>query len=297
MKFDKHGNPVKGTADESNEMQEVLEEIENECASDEVGTLFDKADDEDPETDPDFAQGHCQPRFRIKVQGVEKEISQDDLIRLAQMGDDYHIKMRHLNDERMRLESMRPLMQAWENDPAFRQHVMQYQKGCAPHESSAPHEAPLPEDPIEAFKEETIRETIERIAVYQQQQMKKVLEHAYARRIESAQQAIAADELRESVMAEMKKIAPEGSVLRERFNNDPQLFFSSYVQTRNSLMGAGQGKKSLSKKETSVAPILERCGSDVPGGQPSRKERARVLKEKAAGDFKAAGQLFDLAAE
>lgn len=332
MEFDQNGNPVdSGTAPESNEPaqdvqapeQDQLEQEDSYTPETAIGALFDKADEkatgqqEAPEANPEVApveqpgqEQASQPQqtFKIKVQGQEKEVTQEDIIRLAQQGDDYSIKMQNLNAERMRLESVQPLAQAWEQDPAFRQHVMQYQQqaqvGQMPGQPPM-QEQPLPDDPIEAIKEEAAREAVARFEAMQQEQARTQQAHAYTTRIQQAQHAVANDEMRSKVMDELNKIAPQGSALRHRFNNDPDLFFPEYVRTRNQLIANRQAPQQprvpatpQPKVVTPHAPILESGGGEVPVDQPSKKERAKALREKASGgDFRAAGKLFDLAGQ
>ncbi|SME89396.1 hypothetical protein [Desulfovibrio gilichinskyi] len=317
MEFDENGNPIEGTAPESNDEAQDVQEVEVfETPENEIGSLFDKVEQdadgklEAPEANSEETNVDAQPEvnqevtpaptFKIKVQGVEREVTADEMTRLAQQGEDYSLKMQRLNNERLRLESVQPLANAWQNDPAFRQHVMEYQR-----QQEQQKVQPLPEDPIEALKEEAVREAMARIEAQQHEQVQARQATERTTQISRAMHAISADELRENVMAEMSKVAPAGSALRARLNNDPDLFFPTYMETRQRLANAPKGPAPQApavpaggpngSKVVRVAPILESGGSEAPANGPTKKERARALREKAAGgDLRSAGQLFDL---
>lgn len=74
-------------------------------------------------TDPTGAATEAQtdetdaPRFTIKVGGQEREVTQDELISLAQQGDDYTRKTQAIAAEKQRLASLDALYQALEADP------------------------------------------------------------------------------------------------------------------------------------------------------------------------------------
>jgi hypothetical protein len=63
----------------------------------------------EPEVEPEDQADDQQsePQFEIKVDGTAKKVSQAELIRLAQQGDDYTRKTQALADERRELEAMK----------------------------------------------------------------------------------------------------------------------------------------------------------------------------------------------
>lgn len=90
------------------------ESIEFEPSADEVST---EANEGDVESEAEGAEGDPSESYRIKVQGEEREVTLDELISLAQMGDDYTRKTQELASEREALASLRALEQALQESP------------------------------------------------------------------------------------------------------------------------------------------------------------------------------------
>ncbi|WP_321404503.1 hypothetical protein [Maridesulfovibrio sp.] len=343
MAFDANGNPIEGGAAPEEEQQEELTTPEESEELD-IGDLFDRAEaaeEQAEEGDPTPEQAEHQqkeqpgqpaqepqpqPTYKVVVAGQERELTQEQLNQLAEQSENFATQQQHLNNERMRLESMQPLAQAWASDPRFRQMFAQYQQNLqqAPYPNPGqvpmnatgqmpgqiPQEQPLPEDPVEALIEQATREAVKRIQGVQeesrrlqQEQTRFQKEQEFHTAVTKAQNVVQADEMRGEVMAEIAKFAPEGSVLRANLRN-PRVFFPTYVQVRDQLLAARQGERPTGDQPQQLpqptrvqqrAPILEGGGGDAPSQQPTQKERARALGAKAAeGDLMAAGEMFDV---
>lgn len=92
------------------------ESIEFEPSADEVSGEANEGEFEGEAEGDESASAEGQS-YRIKVQGQEREVTLDELINLAQMGDDYTRKTQELASEREALASLRALEQALQEDP------------------------------------------------------------------------------------------------------------------------------------------------------------------------------------
>ena len=111
-----HDEPV-ATPEDSHEVNlKEIGKIENEddkfAALVEAGYLADKKTTPEPEPQPEAKETEAKPAeqppqtHKLKINGEEKEVSYDELIKLAQMGGDYTRKTQELAAERKRYDEL-----------------------------------------------------------------------------------------------------------------------------------------------------------------------------------------------
>jgi hypothetical protein len=76
------------------------------------------ADEAPPAADDDQPAEPAEPQFTIKVNGEERQVTQEQLVALAQQGDDYTRKTQALSEERQRFAAYEALERALEHNPA-----------------------------------------------------------------------------------------------------------------------------------------------------------------------------------
>lgn len=75
------------------------------------------SDEDDGDAAEDDGDDGSEPLFTIKVGGVEREVTQTELIELAQKGDDYTRKTQQLAEDRKRVAAWEQLNEAFGEDP------------------------------------------------------------------------------------------------------------------------------------------------------------------------------------
>lgn len=91
--------PEEGQVEASQDADEIEDYIGDDVEEDDTEYDVDEEDEDAEESDED------EPRYRVKMAGEEREITQSELIKLAQQGADYTKKSQQVAEERKRLES------------------------------------------------------------------------------------------------------------------------------------------------------------------------------------------------
>jgi len=121
---------------------------------------------EEPHEEPPASE-----TYKIKVQGEEMELTRDQLIELAQKGEDYTRKTQALSEREKRLTGYEGLVNLVNRDPNFRQYLQTYDPQAAA-QPVPPHPVPVeepkvddtpPEDPVERVKWEAARDTMKQV--------------------------------------------------------------------------------------------------------------------------------------
>lgn len=116
-------------------------------------------------------------KHKIKVQGEILEVTTEELVELAQKGEDYTRKTQALSEREKRVTGYEGLIHLVDTDPNFRHHVKGYDPltvtdgEVKPVEEKEVEPAPTlevddkpPEDPVERVKWETRKEVLEQVA-------------------------------------------------------------------------------------------------------------------------------------
>ena len=111
-----HDEPAATPNEDSNKVDlKEIGKIESEddkfAALIEAGYLADKKPEPTPEPEPEAKEEEAKPAeqpqtYKLKISGEEKEVSYDELIKLAQMGGDYTRKTQELAAERKRYDEL-----------------------------------------------------------------------------------------------------------------------------------------------------------------------------------------------
>ena len=177
-----HGTPRKpeaGSEEEKTAEAAAKAKAEAEAATAEAGTLTaeeqataekKKSEETQEETSATGA------KHRIKVQGEELEVTTEELVTLAQKGEDYTRKTQALSEREKRVTGHEGLIHLIDTDPNFRHHVKGYdpltvtdggektvKEEVKPIPSLEVDDKP-PEDPVERVKWETRKEVLEQVA-------------------------------------------------------------------------------------------------------------------------------------
>jgi hypothetical protein len=96
------------------------------------------------------------PKKKLKVDGQEIEVTEDELIAKAQQGEDYTRKMQRLAEERNALAPYEALIAQLKTDPNLSQHIAKYWQ---PKPEAEPAK-PKFDDPIDQLKWETKQEVL-----------------------------------------------------------------------------------------------------------------------------------------
>jgi hypothetical protein len=256
--------------------------------------------------------------YTIKVRGKEKKVNEDDLIRLAQMGDDYSYHMSQLKARAEEFDVLTPLTEQFKSSPEFRNYVANFGK----QNQQQPAQV---DDPVEQFKREIVQEALREI--------QPKVEAPIAQLAQQNQQAmilarIQADDPTGEVQKEMRAyvdafdghleyvnlpngqrvVDPRrsyGPKFREymALDNDPREFMSTYMRCKESVLSRKSQAQTppatanpQSRTVSSKAPVLEGGGVEAQGlGAKQSKELRKTIRNRAlSGDLTAAGQYYDL---
>ena len=254
------------------------------------------------------------PLHKLKVNGKEKEVTYDDLVALAQKGDDYSYRMEQLRAKAMELEAAKPFVDALTQNQAFREYVAQFGK-------NQPPAAPVSDDPVEQFRAEIAQQVLNQI----KPQVEAPIQQVQQRVIESQIiNHVKADDPDGSVRAEVKNFLsslpghldmvklPDGREVPhpatssglafetwQRMNADPQMFMSVYASCKERVKAKPAATPQPTGKPTAVttrAPILEGGGPEqVDAASRTRRQEMQALRDRAqSGDLAAAGKILDM---
>ncbi len=100
-------NPVQEEAQESDPPNEQADQHDREAAQHDLQGQPEEDFSDSEEESPDYNDETEGPRtFTIKVRGQNREVTEDELVKLASMGEDYTIKTQDLAEQRKRLEAI-----------------------------------------------------------------------------------------------------------------------------------------------------------------------------------------------
>ena len=213
-------------------------------------------------------------KYQIKWQGEEKEVTQDELIELAQKGFDYTKKTQDLATERDNLAPYVGLANQIKARPELAQKIAELLTGTQQTEQP-------PSDPVDELKYEMKREA-EQIA---DQKIKTAIEPlAQLQRINAVKAEVQRDPDYTKVQAEMLNlIKSQPPVLQEqlarRLNEDIPTYLETFQFLKKKL--ATETKKPQAVKKETKTPILEAGGVESPQMADNKAKTERISKMKA----------------
>jgi hypothetical protein len=218
-------------------------------------------------------------KYTIKWQGQEKEVSQDELLDLAQKGFDYTKKTQDLALERDNLAPYVGLANRIKADPLLANQIAALVSGQTI--------APKPEvrqfdDPIEQLKweikQETLAETKREIAQAAQPIQKLQVLNAVKSEIQRDPDYT---EIHQQIIDMVKSQPPAiQRTLYLQLDQDPQAYMETFQQfKKNRASKVTETPKPV--KTESHAPILESGGVTAPEGVESKAKVERISKMKA----------------
>lgn len=245
----------------------------------------DPADDgETPSTDgeePSEPEGDDPEKYTIKWQGQEREVTQAELLDLAQKGFDYTQKTQALAQQRDQLAPYEGLAKLMQSDPVKAGQIAAILSGQAPQQQQA---APKQfDDPIEQLKWETKQDILAEVRREQAQAL--VPLHRQAALNQVRQQVQADPDYREihQQIVEMVQSQPPAiqKTMFQQLDQDPQAYVEAFQFFKNKKTQQPPAVPKPVKKETR-APILDSGGVAAPEGVASKEKAQRLSKQKAA---------------
>lgn len=245
-----------GTVESKGETTEEQTEEQTEVQTEEATT-------EEPE------------KYTIKWQGEEKEVTQDELIELAQKGFDYTKKTQDLSIERDNLAPYVGLANQIKARPELAHKIAELLTG------TQQVEQPQIDDPVEQLKYE-MRKEAEQIA---DQKIKTAIEPlSQLQRINAVKAEVQRDPDYNKIQAEMVNlIKSQPPVLQEqlakRLNEDIPTYLETFQFLKKKL--ATEAVKPTPVKKETKAPLLEAGGVESPQMANNKAKAERMSKMKA----------------
>ncbi len=239
-------------------------------------------------------------KLKIKWEGEEKELDQDELVNLAQKGFDYTQKTQALAEKERRLAPLEGIAKTAQSDPAFAAYLRDYfvQKG----QVQKPAEEPPPkfDDPIDELKYNLKKEIRAEYRQELSEKEKQVAHQLVIQRVRSEAQRDPDFQDVTKLMIDHLKTLPEetGKLVFLQWDQNPDAYrqaFSHYKSVVQAIKAktpapAAEGTPAQPPPETQTpaaperreakAPLLESSGS----GQPADKiaERAKKISKMKA---------------
>ncbi len=280
---------------ESDEIEEGESEGEELEASEELDS-----EDEDEEQE-------SEPTYRIKMAGEEREITQRELIKLAQQGADYTKKSQQVSEQRKALDAEAAAIneaKQLRNEYAQRLEAMQQML-----------KAQQPEDDLDYLQEnDPIGYAVKVADMTRREKQMQAIEYE-RQRIAQQQQAEMSEHQRRQVAAEAEKVtelipdysdAKKGAALRQELRayaksigySDEEIGAVYDARTVKALYDAMQyqklveSKPGVSKKVQS-APKMIKSGTSTNKTSTTEAQRRQFNKLKSTGRVRDAANLFE----
>jgi hypothetical protein len=245
-------------------------EVEAKKAEPETGTTEPETGTEEADDEP--------TKYTIKWQGQEKEVTQDELLDLAQKGFDYTKKTQTLAEERDQLSPYIGLANKIKNDPFLANQIAALMSGQP--QVKEP-EKPKFDDPIEQLKYEMKQETIAELRKEMAQNMVPLQRQQALNQVKMNVQSDPDYKEVHSKIIEMVKSQPPAiqKTMYLQLDQDPTAYLEVFQHYKNNLSKAPLKPEPV-KKETK-APILESGGVSQPSVIVSKEKQERISKQKA----------------
>jgi hypothetical protein len=237
-----------------------------------------KAEPETGTTEPETGTEESEEptKYTIKWQGQEKEVTQDELLDLAQKGFDYTKKTQTLAEERDQLSPYIGLANKIKNDPFLANQIAALMSGQTPQ----PKVEPKFDDPIDQLKHEMKQETIAELRKEMAQNMVPLQRQQALNQVKMQVQSDPDYKTVHSQIIEMVKSQPPAlqKTMYLQLDQDPTAYLEVFQHYKNNL--SKPSKPEPVKKETK-APILESGGVSAPSVIVSKEKQERISKQKA----------------
>lgn len=285
-----------------NEAEQESDEIEEGESDEEELEASEELDSEDEDEEQE-----SEPTYRIKMAGEEREISQRELIKLAQQGADYTKKSQQVSEQRKALETEAAAIQEAKqlrNEYAQRLEAMQQML-----------QAQQPEDDLDYLQENDPIGYAVKVADMTRREKQMQAINYERQRIAQQQQAEVSEHQRRHIAAEANKVTeliPEysdpkkGAALRNELRSyaksigytDEEIGAVYDARTVKALYDAMQyqklveSKPGVSKKVQS-APKMIKPGNSSTKTSTSESQKRQFNKLKATGRVRDAANLFE----
>ena len=282
-------------AEEDNEIEESESDEEELEASEE---LEDDGEDEEQESEP---------TYRIKMAGEEREITQSELIKLAQQGADYTKKSQQVSEQRKALDAEASAIteaKQLRNEYAQRLTAMQQML-----------QAQQPEDDLDYLQEnDPIGYAVKVADMTRREKQMNAIEYE-RQRIAQQQQAETSEHQRRHIAAEAEKVtelipdysdAKKGASLRQELRayaksigyTDEEIGAVYDSRTVKALYDAMQYQKLVSSKpsmnkKVQSAPKMVRAGTSSSKTSTTEAQRKQFQQLKVTGRVRDAASLFE----
>lgn len=285
-----------------NEAEQESDEIEESESEGEELEASEELDSEDEDEEQE-----SEPTYRIKMAGEEREITQRELIKLAQQGADYTKKSQQVSEQRKALETEAAAIneaKQLRNEYAQRLQAMQQML-----------QAQQPEDDLDYLQEnDPIGYAVKVADMTRREKQMQAIEYE-RQRIAQQQQAEMSEHQRRQVAAEADKVtelipeysdAKKGAALRQELRayaksigyTDAEIGAVYDARTVKALYDAMQyqklveSKPGVSKKVQS-APKMIKSGTSATKTTTTESQKRQFNKLKSTGKVRDAANLFE----
>jgi len=236
-----------------------------------------EAKTEKPSEEPD--------KYTIKWQGQEKEVTQDELINLAQQGFDYTQKTQTLAQERDQLAPYVGLAKQIQSNPVLAQQIAAILAGTATPQQPQKKQF---DDPIEQLKWETKQEALAEIRQEFQQAIVPMQRQQALNAVKAEVQRDPEYTVVHQAIIDMVASQPPAiqKTLYLQLDQDPQAYmeaFQHFKKQKATVVTEPENKAAtkIVKKETK-APILDAGGVASNEAVVSKEKTQRLSKQKAS---------------
>lgn len=295
--------PEEGQVEASQEADEAEDYVGDDVEEDDTEYDTDEEDEDAEESDDD------EPRYRVKMAGEEREITQSELIKLAQQGADYTKKSQQVAEERKRLESEARVIEE------ARRERIEYAQRLQALQQYLEQQTPPTED-LEYLKENDPIGYAVKVAELTQQREQMAAIRAEQERLAAMQQAESVQQQRAIISQQAQLVsqlipeyadAQKGEALRKELRayaksigyTDEEVNSVYDARTVKALYDAMQyarlqkSKPEVTKK-VSQAPKAMKSGSSKSSKQGNSEQLKRDRsKLKQTGKVKDAARLFE----
>lgn len=296
-------SPEEGQVEASQEADEAEDYVGDDVEEDDTEYDTDEEDEDAEESDDD------EPRYRVKMAGEEREITQSELIKLAQQGADYTKKSQQVAEERKRLESEARVIEE------ARRERIEYAQRLQALQQYLEQQTPPTED-LEYLKENDPIGYAVKVAELTQQREQMAAIRAEQERLAAMQQAESVQQQRAIISQQAQLVsqlipeyadAQKGEALRKELRayaksigyTDEEVNSVYDARTVKALYDAMQyarlqkSKPEVTKK-VSQAPKAMKSGSSKSSKQGNSEQLKRDRsKLKQTGKVKDAARLFE----
>lgn len=223
---------------------------------------------------------------KLKWQGKEIEVPEEELVTLAQKGYDYTQKTQHLSERERQMAPMEGLFKQVQTDPNLAKHIASYfQAGQAQPQQAQQR---VPDDPVEALKHEIIQQAKQELQKEFQAQVAPVQRQQV---IQQVMMEVSRDPDYNEVQGEIKTWLqslppPLAKTVYLQLDQDPQSYLETYgkfkadMKARKQTTPEPQRAAEPPVKKVERAPVLESSGTVSPSdaGESKRKDIERKKK-------------------